>query len=267
MLKFYNKPFQFCYSFYHICHLFWQEIKVTQKIRLSTMSIELNFIKEMFDTIAPKYDFLNRFLSFGQDIVWRKLMVKAAMLEKNDIAIDAACGTCDVALEIQAQHKDKVQVLAFDFSFEMLKLGKKKTKKLKKIKLLSANALNLPFKYNSFDAVFIAFGIRNIMDRSKVIKEFYNLLKTKKKLVVLELTMPKKGLLSSLYLVYFQKILPAIGSIFSKDKTAYSYLPASVFKFLTPKEFAKLMHQSGFKNIKFKQMTFGIVTLFVGTKL
>lgn len=230
------------------------------------MNKELEFVKDMFDGIAPKYDFLNRLLSMHQDTVWRTRMVKAATLQKGSRVLDVACGTCDVALEISSQLMGQSQIFGLDFSFGMLRLGKQKLKKKKNIALLNADALCLPFHHHMFDAVFIAFGIRNIMDRPKAIKEFFSVLKSGGRLAVLELTTPEKGIFRSLYLLYFQKILPVIGSFFSKDHTAYTYLPDSVLKFPSPVEFSKLMKQAGFENIRFKQMTFGIVTLFVGTK-
>ena len=232
------------------------------------MNKELDFVKDMFDRIAPRYDFLNRLLSMRQDIVWRNQMVKAAALQKDSRVLDVACGTCDVALEINSQLKGQTQILGLDFSFGMLRLGKLKLlkKKKKNIKLINADALNLPFKHHIFDAIFIAFGIRNIMDRQRAVKAFFDTLKRGGRLAVLELTSPEKGFFRSLYLLYFQRILPMIGSFFSKDSNAYTYLPDSVLKFPTPVEFSKLMKEAGFKSIKFKQMTFGIVTLFIGTK-
>jgi len=232
------------------------------------MNKELDFVKDMFDRIAPKYDFLNRLLSMRQDIVWRTQMVKAAELQKDSRILDVACGTCDVALEISSQLNGQASIFGLDFSFGMLRLGKKKLikKSKKNIELLNADALNLPFKHHIFDAVFIAFGIRNIMDRKRAVRKFFNVLKSGGRLAVLELTTPEKGILRSLYLSYFQRILPVIGSFFSKDNNAYNYLPDSVLKFPTPVEFSKLMKEAGFKKIRFKQMTFGIVTLFIGTK-
>ncbi len=232
------------------------------------MNTELDFVKEMFDRIAPKYDFLNRLLSFRQDTVWRTRMVQAAALKKGSRILDVACGTCDVALEASAQLKAGAKIVGLDFSFGMLDLGKKKllTKKNETIELLNADALSLPFERNLFDAVFIAFGIRNIMDRQRAIDSFHWVLKKSGRLVVLELTTPDKGFFRSLYLFYFKKILPLIGSFFSKHSNAYSYLPQSVLNFPTSVEFAKLMTRAGFKDIRFKRMTFGIVTLFVGKK-
>jgi len=230
------------------------------------MNKELDFVKEMFDRIAPKYDFLNRLLSMRQDIVWRTQMVKAVNLTKNSRVLDVACGTCDVALEVNSQLKGHVQIFGLDFSFGMLRLGKQKIKNKNNIVLLNADALNLPFMHNVFDAVFIAFGIRNIMNRQKAVTQFFNVLNNGGRLAVLELTTPQKGFLRSLYLLYFQKILPVIGSFFSKHNNAYTYLPESVLKFPTPIEFSKIMKKAGFKDIRFKQMTFGVVTLFIGTR-
>ncbi len=240
--------------------------------KINKKNKELDFVKAMFDSIAPKYDFLNRFLSLRQDVLWRKEMVKAAHLPENALALDVACGTCDVGVEIQKQHKDhyktQCKVFGVDFSHKMLSLAQKKiinqTNKTK-IYLSAGNALFLPYKENLFDAVFIAFGIRNIVNRKKALKEFKKCLKKNGQVVVLELTTPSQGLLKNLYILYFKKILPLIGAFFSKNANAYTYLPESVLKFPEPPEFAKIMRHAGFSNIKWKQMTFGIVTLFTGT--
>jgi demethylmenaquinone methyltransferase/2-methoxy-6-polyprenyl-1,4-benzoquinol methylase len=232
------------------------------------MNNELDFVKGMFDSIAPKYDFLNRLLSMRQDTFWRSQTVKAAKLKKGSRVLDVACGTCDVALEVSDRLMGQAKIIGLDFSYGMLHLGKRKLQKKEKknIDLLNGDALCLPLKPNNFDAVFIAFGIRNIMDRQRAITEFLNVLKPGGRLAVLELSTPEKGWLKWLYLLYFQKILPIIGSFFSKDNNAYTYLPESVLKFPTAIEFSKLMTRSGFKGVRYKQMTLGIVTLFIGTR-
>ncbi|MEA1968904.1 MAG: bifunctional demethylmenaquinone methyltransferase/2-methoxy-6-polyprenyl-1,4-benzoquinol methylase UbiE [Thermodesulfobacteriota bacterium] len=233
------------------------------------INIELNFIKEMFDTIAPKYDFLNRFLSMRQDVRWRREMVSAAEVAKNSRVLDVACGTCDVALEIRKQTRESTKIVGIDFSPGMLALGKKKISakgKAYKIDLTAGNALALPFNDKIFNAVFIAFGIRNIMDRKGALSAFYNALEQGGKLAVLELTTPEQGFFKKLYMLYFKKILPLLGGLFSKNARAYEYLPASVIKFPDPPEFVQIMKQAGFNEIQWKRMTFGIVTLFVGTK-
>ncbi|MBF0209371.1 MAG: bifunctional demethylmenaquinone methyltransferase/2-methoxy-6-polyprenyl-1,4-benzoquinol methylase UbiE [Desulfamplus sp.] len=234
------------------------------------MSVELDFIKDMFDSIAPKYDFLNRFLSLGQDIVWRKNMVESCDLQDKCVVLDVACGTCDVSLEIQRQKGDRATIFATDFSPKMLGLGKKKVVRKKADKtlyLLAGNALKLPFKGSMFDALFIAFGIRNIMDRESAIKEFFRVIKQGGTLAILELTSPPEGIFRDAYMLYFKKLLPAIGAIFSKNRKAYNYLPESVLNFPTAQKFALTIQESGFKNVKLKAMTFGIVTLFIGKKL
>ncbi len=234
------------------------------------MNVELNFIKDMFESIAPKYDFLNRFLSMGQDIYWRKELVSSAALSPDSIILDVACGTCDVSLETWNQVGKSARIFATDFSPKMLLLGKRKIMKKKSspnINIAAGNALFLPFKKERFNAVFIAFGIRNIMDRQRAISSFYKVLKRGGRLGVLELTTPSEGIFRRIYLFYFKQILPAIGSLFSRNQGAYHYLPESVLKFPEPAAFAQIMKECGFRDIRWKRMTFGIVTLFVGNKI
>ena len=228
------------------------------------MDKELSFIKHMFDKIAPRYDYLNRLLSLRRDTFWRTQMVEAAELKKNDRILDIACGTCDVALEAWAHLKGQEPIIGLDFSLNMLRLGKKKIPA--DTFLVNGDALHLPFGSQSFDVVFIAFGIRNIMNRHKAVSEFFSVLKKGGRLVVLELTTPDKGLFRALYLLYFQRILPFIGSFFSKHSYAYQYLPDSVLNFSNPEEFTAIMEKTGFSNVRFKRMSLGIVTLFVGTR-
>ncbi|MCF8045168.1 MAG: bifunctional demethylmenaquinone methyltransferase/2-methoxy-6-polyprenyl-1,4-benzoquinol methylase UbiE [Desulfarculaceae bacterium] len=233
------------------------------------MNTELDFIRGMFDRIAPKYDFLNRLLSLRQDVRWRREMVEAADLTDDSAALDAACGTCDVALEIEKRKGRGCRITGMDFSLKMLYLGAQKAARearAGKIRLTAGNALHLPFKKESFNAVFIAFGIRNIMDRKSALENFRQVLKKGGRVVVLELTTPSTGLMRSLYLFYFRRILPMIGRLFSKSQGAYSYLPESVLGFPSPGEFAAVMRSAGFSRIRWKPMTFGIVTLFVGYK-
>ncbi|MCG8550140.1 MAG: bifunctional demethylmenaquinone methyltransferase/2-methoxy-6-polyprenyl-1,4-benzoquinol methylase UbiE [Desulfobacterales bacterium] len=232
------------------------------------MNQELDFVKEMFDKIAPKYDFLNRLLSMRQDVYWRREMVRAAKLKSGASVLDAACGTCDVGLEVSRVLKGRASITGLDFSFGMLALGKKKLNcpPGRTIALVNGDALNLPVKNQQFDAGFMAFGIRNIMNRTGAMKEFHRTLKPGGRIIILELTTPQKGVMRKLYLLYFQKILPLIGSFFSKHRNAYAYLPESVLKFPDPVSFANQMKQAGFKDIRFKGMTLGIVTLFAGIK-
>lgn len=232
------------------------------------MNKELDFVKGMFDKIAPRYDFLNRLLSLRQDVMWRNQMVAAAAPGPGSRILDAACGTCDVALALSRHLKGDTRIIGLDFSHAMLLAGKKKCSPSsgQTICLVNGDALSLPFPPETFDAAFIAFGIRNIMDRHRALSEFHRVLKPGGKLAVLELTTPQTRLFKTVYLGYFKKVLPWIGAFFSKHDNAYHYLPASVLQFPSPEAFAGLISETGFKDVRFKPMTLGIVTLFAGSR-
>lgn len=240
-----------------------------QKEELSMQDKELPFIQNMFDSIAPKYDLLNRLLSLRQDVVWRRQVVRALNLKKDDLILDAACGTGDVALAVCHAGTPDVRVVGIDFAPQMLTAAKKKVVAAQlgeKIVLLAGDALCLPFLPECFNAVTIAFGIRNIVDKQRALAHFYDALKPDGRLLVLELTTPSTGLLRWAYLFYFQKILPLVGTFFSKHGNAYHYLPDSVLKFPPSEQFARMMGRAGFREVKWKALTFGIATLFVGRK-
>jgi demethylmenaquinone methyltransferase/2-methoxy-6-polyprenyl-1,4-benzoquinol methylase len=195
-------------------------------------------------------------------------MVSAMNLPQYASVLDVACGTGDVSLEILKQYAS-VTVCGIDISPEMLKRGHRKIRHRKAdsaIHLIVGNALELPVASESVDAVTIAFGIRNIVDKRSALEAFYAALKKGGMLVVLELTVPETKLLRVLYLSYFQKILPLIGGFFSRHQQAYEYLPQSVMNFPKSAKFAAIMRSAGFVRVKWKPMTFGIVTLFAGYK-
>ncbi len=228
-------------------------------------NVELPFIRDMFDTIAPRYDLLNRLLSLRQDVWWRQAMISAMDIPGDGIVLDVACGTGDVALEILRQKGPGVRVVGADFSPGMLLLAKDKIG-ASDLHLVSGNALSLPFREKTFDAVTIAFGIRNIVDKHTALNAFCEQLKPGGMLLVLELATPQKGLLRSLYLFYFKKLLPLIGWFFSKNLGAYQYLPKSVLSFPKPEAFSAIMRSAGFSNIRWRNLTLGIATLYVGHK-
>lgn len=236
-------------------------------IGLSMKKKELPFIESMFDRIAPRYDFLNHFLSLHQDKLWRKKAVSSLKLPQNGRVLDVACGTADIAMEVIRRHPDAF-VTGLDFSEGMLAKGLLKIQNAgmeKAIKLKKGNALALPFEAESFDALTIAFGIRNIQDREGALLEFFRCLKPGGRLAVLELATPKKGFLRSLYLLYFNKILPRVAGLFSSN-TAYQYLPDSVLAFPEASEFAEQIRNAGFKDVAFKKLTLGVATLFMAEK-
>lgn len=238
---------------------------------MGNMEQKPSTIKSMFDSIAPSYDFLNRFLSLRRDVYWRKKLV--ASLAHNgsppSSLLDVACGTCDVSIEAIRQYGPGLQVWGADFSWPMLKAGKNKISTapgLSAINLVAADALLLPFHEEMFDAITIAFGIRNIADKPAALESFKKHLKSGGILAVLELTTPEKGLPKKIYLAYFKRILPVIGWIFSKNLAAYQYLPDSVLEFPTPEKFAEMMEHAGFARVTWEPLTLGIATLFIGQK-
>jgi demethylmenaquinone methyltransferase/2-methoxy-6-polyprenyl-1,4-benzoquinol methylase len=240
-----------------------------QKEGLSMHNDELPFIRDMFDNIAPRYDLLNRLLSLRQDVYWRRKMVAGMHLSPCARVLDVACGTGDVALEVLRQKGDRVQVVGVDFSPGMLVLGSQKVRQREgsaKIPFLAADAFKLPFGRATFDAVTMAFGIRNIQDKLTVLKAFHDCLKPGGELCILELATPQSGLLRRVYMLYFEKVLPRIGGLFSRNIKAYRYLPSSVIKFPAPEKFAALMGQAGFTSLSIRRLTFGVATLFSGIK-
>ncbi|MGM0453970.1 MAG: bifunctional demethylmenaquinone methyltransferase/2-methoxy-6-polyprenyl-1,4-benzoquinol methylase UbiE [Thermodesulfobacteriota bacterium] len=235
---------------------------------MSIARMESAFIQSMFDAIAPHYDFLNRLLSLRQDVYWRREMVRALDLGERPAVLDVACGTGDVVVEVMDKRPGSV-VYGIDFSAEMLTIARQKTATQlhpTPPHLLTADALALPFAPAAFDAVTIAFGIRNIKNRDAALAEFQKVLKPGGKLAVLELNTPPAGRLRQLYLLYFQKLLPAVGGLFSRNVRAYRYLPASVVNFPPPQWFAGRIRAAGFACVAWKPLTAGIATLYLGEK-
>lgn len=227
---------------------------------------ELPFVRDMFDRIAPRYDFLNRLLSLRRDVFWRRALVASLQLTAGTRVLDAACGTADVGLEIVRQMESEVTVTGIDFSPQMLRLARMKTLGGSGICLAVADAFDLPFKAAGFDAITMAFGIRNIQNKLAVLNRFYEQLKPGGRLAILELATPSSMALRRAYMFYFNRLLPAIGRLFSQHHYAYSYLPASVAQFPPAGRFCALMRQAGFIDVRYREMSLGIVVLFVGDK-
>jgi demethylmenaquinone methyltransferase/2-methoxy-6-polyprenyl-1,4-benzoquinol methylase len=235
---------------------------------MSMETKELPFVRDMFDSIAPRYDLLNRLLSLRQDVRWRRKMVSMVVIPDKGRVLDVACGTGDVAMEICRQKGPRAQVIGIDFSPGMLGLAREKSrqKPLGTISLVAGDALALPFNTASVHAITIAFGIRNIQNKALALKAFYQCLAPGGMLLVLELATPKKSRLRDAYLAYFQKVLPLIGRLFSHHHFAYSYLPESVSRFPAAAAFMDLMRTAGFGQITCHRLTMGIANLFVGIK-
>ncbi|HVA98888.1 MAG TPA: bifunctional demethylmenaquinone methyltransferase/2-methoxy-6-polyprenyl-1,4-benzoquinol methylase UbiE [Bacteroidia bacterium] len=224
-------------------------------------------VAQMFNAIAPRYDFLNNLLSLGIHVLWRR---KAIRLLKNNSPkkiLDIATGTADFAIEAMKLHPEKV--IGIDISESMLKIGKEKILKKKLssiIELQTGDSENLTFADNSFDAITVGFGVRNFENLEKGLGEIHRVLANDGMLVILEFSKPTSFPVKQLYEFYFLKICPLLGKYFSKDKAAYNYLPESVNAFPAGNDFLKIMQKTGFKNTLCYPLSKGIASIYVGKK-
>ncbi len=224
-------------------------------------------IRNMFNNIAGRYDFLNHFLSLGIDRYWRKQVVKVLKPYKPEAILDVAAGTGDLSVQLCSLNPRKIT--GIDISEKMLEAGRKKINKKKLnniIELISGDAENIPFPDNTFDATVAAFGVRNFENTEKGLKEMNRVIKNNGKIVILEFSGAGTFPFNHLYNFYFRRILPLIGKIISGDKSAYSYLPDSVRRFPERDGFLRLLENCSFKNTYYKSLTFGIVSIYVGEK-
>ena len=226
-------------------------------------------VKKMFSGIAPRYDLLNHLLSFGFDIGWRKKVA----LETGKIhckrILDICTGTGDMAIELCKFWKGKAHIEAVDFSRELLKVGKNKSRKAglsEKITFSEADAESLPYEDEQFDAVTIVFGLRNIHDRLKALKEFYRVTKPGGCFICLEFSLPTNPIFARLYSFYLVKLVPVISNLFGSNPDAYRYLGRTIREFPTPLELVSLIKSAGWKDILYYNLTGGIVAIHQGEK-
>lgn len=223
----------------------------------------------MFDRIAPTYDFLNHFLSAGMDLWWRRQAIRALGLRPGRQVLDVASGTGDLAFAALRQEPN-VQVTGVDLATRMLSRAVAKRDRTgvnsERYRALAGDALHLPFRSNRFDAAMIAYGIRNVPDMDAAFDEFHRVLKPGGKLCILEFSLPTSPLFRSLYLFYFQHILPTLGQWVSRDTEAYEYLPASVEAFQTPREIAEKLRRCGFHVTRIQPLLGGVTTYLLAVK-
>jgi demethylmenaquinone methyltransferase / 2-methoxy-6-polyprenyl-1,4-benzoquinol methylase len=222
-------------------------------------------VAEMFDNISPKYDFLNHFLSAGIDILWRKKAIRLLKPYQPKLILDVATGTADFAIEALALSPDKV--IGVDISQGMLNFGQEKLEKRKLthlIQLQLSDSEKLPFENNTFDAVIVAFGVRNFENLDKGLANIKAVLKPNAPLVILEFSKPKTFPVKQLYNFYSNFALPLIGKLISKDQSAYTYLPESVSAFPEGKNFISILEKLGFKKCRHIPLTFGISSIYIG---
>tara|TARA_B100001248_G_C27397658_1_gene466872 strand:- start:1089 stop:1808 length:720 start_codon:yes stop_codon:yes gene_type:complete len=223
-------------------------------------------VQAMFDNIAKNYDLLNHTLSAGLHNIWRKKAIQKLTNNPKTI-LDVATGTGDFA--ISAAKYTNANITAIDISKNMLDLGIKKSsnKKLeKRVTFKVADAENLPFDKNKFDAITVGFGVRNFENLTKGLDEIYRVLSKDGIIVILEPSIPKLFPLKQIYYIYFNYLLPNIGYIISGDKSAYKYLPESVKNFPSDKKFINKLKKAGFKNCKHLYLSFGIISLYIAIK-
>jgi demethylmenaquinone methyltransferase/2-methoxy-6-polyprenyl-1,4-benzoquinol methylase len=225
-------------------------------------------IRRLFDNIAPTYDLLNHLLSLGSDLYWRKAAVRE-LKGTEDWILDLATGTGDVAIEIIHQDGCKRKVVGLDFSAPMIRGAQRKL--LKRglspcIALGLGDALFLPFRDRTFSASMIAFGLRNVVKKAQALSEMVRVVKEGGKVIVLEFTLPRGGLMRRLYPVYFKGILPWVGGVISGDRAAYAYLPESVLHFQHAEDYEAMMQKAGLEDVRLRRLTCGIASIIVGTK-
>jgi demethylmenaquinone methyltransferase/2-methoxy-6-polyprenyl-1,4-benzoquinol methylase len=226
-------------------------------------------IADMFDRISPKYDVLNHLLSINIDKAWRKKTAKTVAMTYPKRILDLATGTADLAI-LLAKHNPQAHIIGMDISEKMLEIGKRKVDKknlIHQIELRTGDAASLPFEDNTFDAVTVAFGVRNFENLDKGLSEIHRVLKPMGQVFILEFSMPDKFPIKQVYKLYFKHILPKIGEWVSKDSYAYSYLPASVEKFPNRWDFLRTLSLHGLREGSIRLFGHGIAILYSAPKM
>jgi demethylmenaquinone methyltransferase / 2-methoxy-6-polyprenyl-1,4-benzoquinol methylase len=229
-------------------------------------------VREMFSRIAPRYDLLNHLLSLRFDVMWRKRLARRfarVLAQPHARVLDVCCGTGDLAramanVPLASADSEPACLVGADFAHPMLVRAREKSSASRRLELIEADALSLPFADATFDFVATAFGFRNLANYAAGIREFRRILAPGGWLAILEFAEPRGAFFRHLFHFYFHRVLPAVGALVSGNLQAYSYLPESVARFTTPGELAELMQRSGFGDVAVESWTAGIVTLHTG---
>ena len=224
-------------------------------------------VREMFNGIAPKYDLLNHLLSMGIDRSWRRKAMRELERGRRDVILDIACGTGDFSIE--ALRHGAGRVVGADISENMLAVAREKARAKgleDRLDFRYGDSENLEFGDAVFDAVTVAFGVRNFEHLERGLSEMCRVLRPGGKVVILEFSTPERFPMKQLYRFYFRRILPRVGGMVSGDRSAYEYLPASVFAFPQGERFLEILRRCGFRDVARRRLTFGIATLYTGVK-
>ncbi|MCQ6273877.1 demethylmenaquinone methyltransferase [Bacillus sp. V3B] len=223
-------------------------------------------VHHVFEKIYNNYDKMNSVISFQQHIRWRSDTMKRMDVQQGSKALDVCCGTADWTIALAEAVGPEGEVVGLDFSKNMLKIGEEKVKHLKQVKLTHGNAMELPFPDNSFDYVTVGFGLRNVPDIMKVLKEMHRVVKPGGQVVCLETSQPTLIGYKQLYYFYFRFIMPLFGKLFAKSYQEYSWLQESARNFPGMKELAHMFEQAGLQNVTYKPYTGGVAAVHIGFK-
>jgi demethylmenaquinone methyltransferase/2-methoxy-6-polyprenyl-1,4-benzoquinol methylase len=219
-------------------------------------------VRAMFDRIAPRYDLLNRAMTAGLDGRWRAAAAAAADVAAGDRALDVCTGTGDLAFALADRVTPSGEVVGVDFAERMLDLAREKAQGRTGVRFEAADALELPFADDAFDAATVAFGIRNVDDLDRGLAEMARVVRPGGRVVILEITTPAR--MRRFYEFWFDRVVPRLGRLLGRDAAAYAYLPASVRRFPTPPELAARMAAAGLRDVRWRPLAFGIVAIHRG---
>jgi len=222
-----------------------------------------NYVQDMFTRIAHRYDVMNRLMTAGQDIRWRKIVIEKVGLKPGFRLLDLGAGTGDLAREAIRQQPN-AQVFAADFTLEMMRVGQRQNRR--SLLWSAADALSLPFDEKAFNGIVSGFLMRNVGDIQGALKEQYRVLKPSGRIVILDTTKPKRNILSPIIWLHMHIVIPVLGGLLSGFKDAYDYLPASTESFITAKEMTVRMAAVGFKKVNYKVLMFGTIAIHWGER-
>lgn len=227
------------------------------------------FVKKMFDNIAPDYDRLNHLLSLDVDKLWRRYALKEVVDGTRQVVLDVACGTGDSTVAVARAAAPGSRIVGSDISTGMMSFVLEKARKAgveDRVTVEQGDCEDLPYADEEFDRVTCAFGVRNFEHKEKGLEEMHRVLKPGGKVVILELSVPGNPFIAVLYGLYLKHLLPFIGGMISGEKAAYKYLPASVYAFPKPEAFSRMLEEAGFREVRHKYLSLGLCSMYTGKK-